>query len=273
MGQEASKPKPGTRLQVIGAGLPRTGTASLAKALEILLSEDDGVGAPVHHGGTQLTHGPESEIRSWITCLSHTPIRTAADEKVVLDTLTTHFHDGYAAVVDVPGMLFTEELAALHPDALVICTVRDTEAWVRSIRQTGERSLQAFLSFALFWLPTMRWFPQYIDAIPNGRWGELFPPEEAGDGVLPTRRVWDLHQAWVRRVVDEERLVFYDVKDGWGPLCEALGRPVPGVPFPRVNDGDAIDKFAKEQIIKGLVRWVVVLGSVAAVGCGWWCTR
>ncbi|KAJ0329861.1 hypothetical protein COL5a_003686 [Colletotrichum fioriniae] len=126
MGQEASKPKPGTRLQVIGAGLPRTGTASLAKALEILLS--DGDGAPVHHGGTQLTRGPESEIRSWITCLSHTPIRTAADEKVVLDTLTAHFHDGYAAVVDVPGMLFTEELAALHPDALVICTVREPEA-------------------------------------------------------------------------------------------------------------------------------------------------
>ncbi|KAK7451552.1 hypothetical protein Landi51_04923 [Colletotrichum acutatum] len=136
MGQEASKPKPGTRLQVIGAGLPRTGTASLTKALEILLSDDDSdgggsgaaAGAPVHHGGTQLTRGPESEIRSWITCLSHTPIRTAADEKIVLDTLRNHFHDGFAAVVDVPGMLFTEELAALHPDALVICTVRDPEA-------------------------------------------------------------------------------------------------------------------------------------------------
>ncbi|KAF4784025.1 hypothetical protein HER10_EVM0003176 [Colletotrichum scovillei] len=263
MGQEASKPKPGTRLQVIGAGLPRTGTASLAKALEILLSDDDGAGVPVHHGGTQLTRGPESEIRSWITCLSHTPIRTAADEKVVLDTLTAHFQDGYAAVVDVPGMLFTEELAALHPDAVVICTVRDAEAWVRSIRQTGERSLQVFLS----------WFPRYIDAIPNGRWGELFPPEEEGDGVLPTRRVWELHQAWVRRVVDKERLVFYDVKDGWGPLCEALGRPVPGVPFPRVNDGDAIDAFAKEQVIKGLVRWFVVFGSVAVAVGGWWWMR
>ncbi|KAK1676555.1 hypothetical protein BDP55DRAFT_727870 [Colletotrichum godetiae] len=274
MGQEASKPKPGTRLQVIGAGLPRTGTASLAKALEILLDDDSdsGAGAPVHHGGTQVTRGPESEIRSWITCLAHTPIRGPLDEKIVLDTLRHHFSDGYAAVVDVPGMLFTEELAALHPSALVICTVRDPEAWVQSIRQTGQRSLQIFLSFALFLLPTMRWFPRYIDAIPNGRWGELFPARE-GEGVLPTREVWDSHQAWVRRVVDAERLVFYDVKEGWGPLCEALGRPVPGVPFPRVNDGDAIDAFAREQIVKGLVRWAVVLAGFAVVGGGWWWTR
>ncbi|OHE99837.1 hypothetical protein CORC01_04738 [Colletotrichum orchidophilum] len=263
MGQQASKPKPGTKLQVIGAGLPRTGTASVAQALEILL---DG---PVYHGGTQVTRGPESEIRSWTAALEHTPFRSAADEKVVLDVLRTHFGQGYAATVDVPGMLFTEELVGLHPDALVLCTMRDPDAWVRSIRQTGQKSLQAFLSFALFLLPTMRWFPRYIDAIPKGRWGELFPQEE----VMPTRGVWDQHQAWLRRVVPAERLVFYNVKDGWGPLCEALGKPVPDVPFPRINDGDAIDAFAKEQILKGLTRWAVLLGSLAAVGGGWWWTR
>jgi hypothetical protein len=60
MGQKASVPQPGARFQVIGAGLSRTGTASFSAALEILL---DG---PVYHGGTQITMGPPTEIKSWI---------------------------------------------------------------------------------------------------------------------------------------------------------------------------------------------------------------
>lgn len=52
MGQQYSAPVPGTKLQVIGAGLPRTGTVSFSRALEILL---DG---PVYHDGTNITLGP-----------------------------------------------------------------------------------------------------------------------------------------------------------------------------------------------------------------------
>lgn len=48
MGQEPSFPRVGDSIQVIGAGLPRTGTTSLALALHVLL---DG---PVYDGGTQL---------------------------------------------------------------------------------------------------------------------------------------------------------------------------------------------------------------------------
>lgn len=60
MGQHCFQPRPGTKLQVIGAGLPRTGTASISRALEILL---DG---PVYHGATQVLLGPEKDIKTWI---------------------------------------------------------------------------------------------------------------------------------------------------------------------------------------------------------------
>ncbi|KAF6811784.1 nad dependent epimerase dehydratase [Colletotrichum sojae] len=263
MGQEASKPKPGTKLQVVAAGLPRTGTASLSKALEILL------GGPVHHGGTQITRGPESEIRSWIRALEHTPVRSPADEKVVDDTLRHHFSDGYAATVDVPGMLFTEELLQLHPGVLVVCTVRDPDAWVRSIQKTGDASLQSILSFALFLVPTMRWFPRYIDVLSRTRWHELFPHS----GPVPDRSTWDVHQAWLKRTVPADQLLFFDVKEGWGPLCKALGKPVPHVPFPRINDGDAIEALAKEQLLRGAKRWAVVFGTVVAGVGAWWWTR
>jgi hypothetical protein len=69
MGAKLCNPKRGTSLQVIGAGLPRTGTASFAEALSILL---DG---PVFHGGTQLCTGMSDadEIRAWIKLLEHSP--------------------------------------------------------------------------------------------------------------------------------------------------------------------------------------------------------
>jgi hypothetical protein len=59
--------------------------------------------------------------------------------------------------------------------------------------------------------------------------------------------------------VPEERLVFFRVKNSWGLLCEALNKPVPeGIPFPRINDGEAIDRFAKKMVKRGLLRWLLV---------------
>lgn len=60
--------------------------------------------------------------------------------------------------------------------------------------------------------------------------------------------------------------MFFNVKDGWEPLCKALGKEVPdGVPFPRINDGEAIDAFAKKHVQRGLVRWAVIVAASTAV--------
>lgn len=40
----------------------------------------------------------------------------------------------------------------------------------------------------------------------------------------------------VRGLVLEERRLEWTVEDGWEPLCECLGKPVPeGEPFPHTN--------------------------------------
>ncbi len=78
MGNQPSVPKLGSKFQVIGAGLSRTGTASFSEALRILL---DG---PVYHGGTQTTLGEPVEIKSWIKLLSHWPLVNVADKKMGL---------------------------------------------------------------------------------------------------------------------------------------------------------------------------------------------
>jgi hypothetical protein len=48
--------------------------------------------------------------------------------------------------------------------------------------------------------------------------------------------VYNQHNDEVKRRVPPERLLVYQVKDGWGPLCEFLGVREPDEPFPRTND-------------------------------------
>lgn len=246
MGQQASVPKPGVKLRVIGAGLSRTGTASFSRALEILL---DG---PVYHGGTQTTLGPEIEIKAWIKVLSHWPARNDSDRRLILDLITSRL-DGYAATTDAPASGLVPELMEVYPDAKIICTVRDPRSWEKSMEGISNAATMWFLRVVLFPLPALRYFVDYINVLRDA-WIELY-----GEREPLTRQTYDRHIAWLKEIVPEDRLVFFDVKDGWEPLCKALGKEVPdGIPFPRINDGEAIDSFAKKHVQRGLVRWAAI---------------
>lgn len=149
----------------------------------------------------------------------------------------------------------------------VICSTRDPDKWAESLDKVAATSVQGFLSFALFLLPSLRHFPNYCDALAHGRWGKLYGPHEGGPYV-PHRKVYERHMEYLKRTVPKEQLVFVDVREGWEPLCRALGLPVPDTEFPRVNDGAATERFAKEQIQKGLLRWAVVFGAALAMAAG-----
>jgi len=253
MGQQASVPKPGTKLQVIGAGLSRTGTASFSRALEILL---DG---PVYHGGTQTTLGPEVEIKSWIKVLSHWPASNNSDKRLILDLMASRL-DGYAAITDAPASGLVPELMELYPDAMVICTVRDPLSWEKSMEGISKAATMWFLRGVLLPLPALRYFVDYINVLGQA-WFKLY-----GEGEPFTRETYDRHIAWLRKTVPEDRLVFFDVKDGWKPLCKTLEKKIPdGIPFPRINDGEAIDAFAKKHVQRGLVRWAGIIAAGVAV--------
>ena len=90
MGQQYSASRPGTKLRVIGAGLPRTGTVSFSRALEILL---DG---PVYHGGAQIRLEPEAEVKSWFKLLSSWPSKDETATRQNLEIIR-HRKAGYAA--------------------------------------------------------------------------------------------------------------------------------------------------------------------------------
>jgi len=96
-------------LEVIGAGHERTGTRSLKEALEIL-----GFG-PCYHVEELLAH-PE-RVQGWQ--------RATAGEPVDWEALLA----GYRSAVDFPVYPLYRPLMERYPEAKVILTVRDPEAW------------------------------------------------------------------------------------------------------------------------------------------------
>lgn len=257
MGQIQSKPKPGTELKVIGVGLSRTGTASFSLALEILLQ------GPVYHGGTQITTN-RSSVKSWIELFSHTPIKDASAQAKVLAGLHNQL-DGFAAVTDTPTNLFVPELLQCYPNAVVICTVRDRAKWEKSIDAASAPARTLGLGLLLAPLPVMRHLIPFLWAMRRSRWQELYFQGANESASRPVWQVWDEHMRHLEAVVPSDRLFYFDVKDGWEPLCDMLKCEVPDVLFPHVNDGAAMEVWVRQQIGTAVFVWACIFAISAAV--------
>lgn len=207
-------------LRVIGAGFGRTGTTSLKAALERL-----GFG-PCYHMTEVLRHP------------SHASFWNEAHDRAGDVDWRGFFRDSgdYRSAVDWPVCDFYRVLMDEYPRAKVILTVRDPDRWYRSARETIYALGNAWAGRFVFatvgrLVPSfgrmMRMAHRLIWA---GTFGGRFTDEEYA------KRVFLEHDREVRRTVPPERLLVYDVKEGWGPLCKFLGVEVPDEPFPHLND-------------------------------------
>jgi hypothetical protein len=188
-------------LSVIGAGFGRTGTMSLKFALEAL-----GAG-PCYHM-IEVFKNPAAPSY-W----------TAAADGEPVDWETVF--EGYRATVDWPSATFYEPLAKAYPDAKVILTERDPEAWWTSTQAT------------IFNWDTGRSPPEPFLGMVQKVIGALFDQRiHDRDHVIS---VFRRHNARVREVIPADRLLVYEVADGWEPLCSFLGVPVPEAPMPSLN--------------------------------------
>jgi hypothetical protein len=188
-------------LDVIGAGYGRTGTLSLKLALEQL-----GFG-PCFHMSEAVAN--PSCIPSWIE---------AANGRPDWENLFA----GYRASVDHPGCAFYSDLAAAYPQAKVILTVRDPNDWFDSAQATvfSPKFRERFTD------------PLFKEFLTKTAWG-LF-----GSGIDDREYMvaaFEQRTAEVKRTIAAERLLIFEASQGWEPLCDFLGVPVPTTPFPRVN--------------------------------------
>jgi Sulfotransferase domain len=197
-------------IQVIGAGLGRTGTLSLKLALERLL------GGPCHHM-VELFNHPQ-QVQGWERALDG---RTVDWDALLAD---------YRAVVDWTAAAFLPELSAAYPDATVLLSMRDVDEWWRSVHDTTFGELQSEPAPASDpWEAALAPIRQFTIRLLNSR----FTPEWADETAA--KEAFARHNDRVRAAVPASRLVEWRPGDGWTPLCAALGLPVPAEAFPHVN--------------------------------------
>ena len=254
---------PSPHLAVIGTGFGRTGTLSLREALERLGF------APCDHMLENFEHPDRFAL--WQDAFR----RKQAGEPIDWRPLLA----GYRAIVDWPGAYFWRELIATHPDSKVILTVRDPDRWYQSclstifrMRARADTSLRARAMMRVLGLmiPPMRQGFQIVDdVIWNGTFSGRFTDREHA------LHVFAQHNREVQETVPAPRLLVFDVKQGWQPLCEFLAVPVPvGEPFPHVNDAEAFRKRVQELFAKSLVRLAgPVAGGMTALAVLTWIGR
>ncbi len=170
--------------------------------------------------------------------------------------------DGYTAAVDNPACRVWEELAETYPDAKILLTLhpRGAEAWYDS-------------TFDSIYFTEVMWQFKLLEIFtPFGRkFGEMSRKliwQRSHKGTMSDRAKaiaeYEQHIKDVQAAVPPERLLIFSVDQGWEPLCNFLGVPVPDTPFPNVNDREEIKKVIKD-ITKGAYG---ILAALCLAGVG-----
>ena len=207
-------------IRVIGAGFGRNGTMSLKVALERL-------GFEKCYHMFELNQEKDHDL-AWLAL--------SRGEAVDFDELL----EGYQATVDWPSCNFWRQQMAWYPDAKVILSERDPESWYASImntiypaslevRQSDDPMMQrrARMIFEVIW-----------DGLFHGRMDDR-------DHVID---VYLKHNQQVKDEVPAEKLLVFDAKQGWAPLCDFLDVPVPDEPYPHTNTTEEFTASLQERL-------------------------
>jgi Sulfotransferase domain len=193
-------------MQVIGAGVGRTGTQSLKLAINQL-----GLG-PCHHMEDVIADMP-TQVPLWAAAAKGRPDWVA-------------IYKGYESACDWPTARFFRELHATYPSAKFVLTHRSPESWTESFSETIYKAL-AGRAHA----------PPHVQA-----WLEMVTEVVAQTGFpgglnpAALTEAYIAHIEAVKAAIQADKLLIYQVKEGWGPLCAFLNVPVPAEPFPRTNN-------------------------------------
>ena len=192
-------------LEVFSAGFGRTGTMSLKLALEAL-----GFG-PCHHMD-EVARNAGTQIPLWNAAHAGRPDFAA-------------IYRGYKAAVDWPTAAFWREIAEAYPRARVILSTRSAESWCTSFSETILKTMSAPETWPE---PVRAWFEMVAGVVIGRSLGN----RTDRDSLIAT---FNAHEAAVKAAIPRARLLVFDVREGWEPLCRFLDRPVPSNPFPRTN--------------------------------------
>jgi Sulfotransferase domain len=224
-------------MHVIGAGLPRTGTLTQKLAIEQL-----GLG-PCYH---------------WVDVLADLNRVEQWDRALNGEAPWGEIFTGYRSTVDWPGGFFYRELSVAYPDAKVVLSVRDSERWAASFSETilkmcfGDNLIHHLSAARATIDPQWERYLRLVDRMFWTGQGTF-----ASGGTEPRQLIdaMERHHDAVKRDIAPERLLVWDVSDGWGPLCEFLELPVPDEPLPHANDRETFVGRVADAALNTLQTW------------------
>ena len=194
-------------LEVIGAGWGRTATNSLKLALERL-------GYGTCHHMWEVAHDQDRLVPLWNAAIDGAPNWPALFE-------------GNRSAVDWPTAGYWRELAAFYSDARIVMTTRSAESWFNSISETILKVIDDPDAMPEAARPVTRMARRIVTQSMGEDWSR--------EALMARFRA---HETAVQEHLSADRLLVFSPTDGWGPLCEFLGQPVPDAPFPRSNARD-----------------------------------
>jgi hypothetical protein len=226
-------------MKLIGAGQPRTATTTQMIALEML-------GLPCYHMRDMMMD-PETSVPQW---------RKAFEG----DGDWEEIFAGKESTVDWPAAWHYKELMDVYPDAKVLLSVRSTDGWVKSMESTITQiffgdTLMHHLARAQYNIDPS--YAAWIDLLTEMNFGERGAWKGTNGDPDKMAEAYERWNQEVKDTVPADRLLVWDPKDGWEPLCEFLELDVPEQPLPHVND---TENFQKN----------LIMGPAIAAINGWW---
>lgn len=237
----------GSRMKVIGAGLPRCATSSLQAAFE---SPTFNLNPCMHMAHIAPNAGRERLILQAMQ----------EDNREKRQKLLHEVFDGFEATTDFPGFWFIDDLMDMYPDAHIVLNQREGggDAWFQSFTN----AIGFFMTRTYYYIC----FPQVTDRlhwqihhVAKGLWRKRWGCERG-------QEFYDVYQAFVLAEAKKRGrdVLIWKAQDGWKPLCELLGKESPKEPFPWVNDAATMATVKKILVARGILSWTAIVGGIYA---------
>ena len=231
-------------MKVICAGWGRTGTRSLKYALEYLTS------TPSYHMQNILLNKKDATL--WHDLI----FNKKNNNKFNWETI----FKGYGACLDFPSCNYYKELMIAYPDAKVILTVRDDKSWIKSWNVLNNQILKSFTFRILAKIPGTSFKLQ--KDIHNKM---ILGAKGAFQGAKTDEEKMKKFNEWNQSVINfvpKDRLLVYQVKDGWGPLCDFLQVPKPQSPFPYKNKTENMGHMSRFINTMFIIFVIIITGII-----------
>lgn len=218
-------------IKVIGAGFGRTGTLSLKYALEKL-----GFGRCYHM--VELLRNPD-QIQYWEDL--------EKGKGIDWEQLFT----GYQSIVDLPGYRVYQKILQHYPDAKVILNTRSFDPWYESVYHTifqaaPSLSQKIVMSLQMPFSPRLRKIVRVLKYADRVFWQGDFQGRFQDKEF--TRKIYEKHHQDVIDHVPPDKLLVFEAKEGWDPLCRFLEVQKPKEPYPRLNERMNFKQHSKKLI-------------------------